>query len=267
MVKVWASLDSPHDFRYIRRSLPSLLESDLPDTARVIVIDDQSTDPRLARLLDDLRSRHDTIEVWRNPERLGPNRGQEYNFPKIVDRFPKAEFFVLCDDDVIYHPGWLQRLAAVYSDARARGLLGVFTALNVPARPHFSVLDLPTSTVLLKHRQMALNWLVPRQVYDIIGPFRDVGVAYDTDYGTRLMAREIPIVCLKPSYVQNIGYFGAYQSSDELRAHDFVGRRDLWLWARDIGFAAWRLALAFNETGLGRSLRPYLKRLFRRAKP
>jgi GT2 family glycosyltransferase len=232
MVKVWAGHDR-HDFRYLRRSLPSLLSSQLPDGARVIFINDRSLDPRVSPFLQRLASAHGNVEVWTNPQRLGPNKGQEYNVPLLAAKFPDAPYFMFCDDDVIYHPGWLQRLVRVYEEARGQGLRGVFAALNIPFRPHYEVRRLPTSEVLLKHRQPALNWLVPRDVYDEVGPFRDTDVAYDTDYGNRLIERGLPVICLRPSYVQNIGYHGAYQHDDTLTAPDYVGRRDLYLRGRD----------------------------------
>lgn len=235
MVKVWAGKDR-HDFRYIRRSLPSLLASQLPESARVVFINDRSTDRRIEPFLDTLKSSHANVDVWLNPERLGPNKGQEYNVPLIAARFPEAPFYVMCDDDVVYHPGWLQRLIQVYGEAKDRGIRGVFAALNIPFRPHQSSLFLPTSEVLLKQRQPALNWLLPRDVYESIGAFRDTGVAYDTDYTNRLIEQNIPIVCLRPSYVQNIGYHGAYQNGNALTAPDYVGSRDTYLWTRDVGY-------------------------------
>jgi glycosyltransferase involved in cell wall biosynthesis len=263
MIKFWAGSES-FEYRYIKRSLRSLFASDLPASVRIIFVDDQSTDRRVTDLVNAYARRDSRVDVWRNPERMGPNRGQEYNFPRVVERYPDAAYFMLCDDDVIYHPGWLQRLVRVSEEAAERGLVGVFSALNVPARPAYGHVRLPTSEVLLKQRQMALNWLVPHEVYRRVGPFRDVGVAYDTDYTNRLMALNMPVVCLKPSYVQNIGYFGAYQNSDELRAHDYVGSRDLWLIARDVAFMGWRLAERANETTLGKMVRPYLKALLGR---
>jgi GT2 family glycosyltransferase len=239
MVKVWAGLER-HDFRYIRRSLPSLLGSDLPAEARVILINDRSLDPRINSFLAELARRYAFVEVWTNPERLGPNKGQEYNVPLVLARFPDAPYLVLCDDDIIYHPGWLQRLIQVYQDAKTAGMRGVFTALNVPFRASYSSLRLPTSEVLLKERQAALNWLLPREVYDAVGPFRDTGIAYDTEYCNRLAVLGIPVVCMKPSYVQNIGYHGAYQNGDFFTARDYVGRRDAYLVARDLWYGVQR---------------------------
>jgi GT2 family glycosyltransferase len=239
MIKVWAG-ESAHDLRYIRRSLPSLLRSQLPPEARIVLVDDCSPNRQLAPMLAGLASNHRNIEVWKNPTRLGPNGGHVYNFPRLVNRFPDAPFYLLCDDDIIYHPGWLQRLVQVYEEARERGLVGVFAALNIPFRPHYQSVELPTSEVLLKQRQPALNWLVPRDVYSRVGPFRDTGVAYDTDYTDRLIAAGLPVICMRPSYVQNIGYVGAYQVDDTLKAPDYVGRRDLYLIGRDLYYSGRR---------------------------
>jgi GT2 family glycosyltransferase len=235
MVKVWAGKDR-HDFRYIRRSLPSLLSSDLPEGARVIFVNDCSTDPRLEGFLAGLAARDPRVEVWTNPTNLGPDRGAEYNVPRVVARFPDAPYFMLCDDDVIYHPGWLRRLIQVYEEAKLIRLRGIFTALNVPFRPSFQSIRLPTSEVLLKERQAALNWLVPREVYEAVGPIRATGIAYDTEYCNRLAALGLPVICLKPSWVQNIGYHGAYQHDDSFTAKDYVGRRDLYLVSRDLWY-------------------------------
>src|SRR5437016_3388315 len=131
MVKVWAGNDR-HDFRYIKRSIPSLLASGLPELARVFLINDCSLDARVEGFLADCAARHAHVEVWTNPERMGPNKGQEYNVPRVLERCPNAPGIVLCDDDIIYHPGWLQRLIQVQEEAAVIGIRGVFTALNVP---------------------------------------------------------------------------------------------------------------------------------------
>jgi glycosyltransferase involved in cell wall biosynthesis len=267
LVKVWAGKER-HDYRYIRRSLPSLLASRLPPDTHVILVDDCSTDGRVIRFLGELAERDRRVQIWRNPENLGPNRSQAYNFPRIAERFPGSSVFVLCDDDVIYHADWLLRLLRVYREAAAIGLTGIFTGLNVPARPALGSVSLPTSEVLLKERQMALNWLVPRSVYELVGPFRDVGVAYDTDYANRLKLHGLHVVCLRPSYVQNIGYFGAYQAGDEFRAFDFVGRRDPWLVGRDLWFRLGHGIDAFATTRFGArvksALHPILRPVYHR---
>ena len=89
---------------------------------------------------------------------------------------------------------------------------------------------------------MALNWLLPRSVYEAVGPFRVTGLAFDHDYGLRLKALDLPVICLKPSFVQNIGYHGAYQNDNSLTARDYVGQADWDLRVRDALYPAKRLA-------------------------
>jgi GT2 family glycosyltransferase len=231
LVKVWAG-QARHDFAYIRRSLPSLLNSNLPAEARVIIVDDCSTDVRLRPYLEALVARYPQAKLWTNPHNLGPNHGHYYNFPRVVERFPDARWYVLCDDDVIYHPGWLQRLIQVHAEAGAAGLRGIFTAINFRFRPHHQEVQLPTSIVLVKEQQACFNWFIPREVYEQVGPFQDAGIAYDTEYCRRLTEQGLPVICLKPSYVQNIGYHGAYQSDESHTADDYVGRVGTYLYLR-----------------------------------
>ena len=238
LVKVWAGQE-PHDFRYICRSLPSLLQSDLPDGARVIIADDCSPEPRLQGFLEDCATKFKHVTLWKNPYRMGPNSGHVYNTRKVVEQFPEAPFYVFCDDDVLYSPGWLKRLIQIYREAQQEGIEGIFTALNIPARPAVSTFCLPTSEVILKQRQFALNWLVPKEIYLKVGPFNVTDVAFDTEYCHRLAQQGFWIVCLKPSYVQNIGLQGFYQTDnnyDVFYAQDYVGRIGLrfglekWYW-------------------------------------
>jgi hypothetical protein len=234
----------------------------------VVFVDDCSPNPWVAPFLQQLAEKDHRVQIWRNPRNLGPDRGQEYTVPLLWKQFPEAPFIVCCDDDVIYHPEWLQILIRVYAEAKERDLKGVFTALNVPARPHYGHLRLPTSDVLLKERQMALNWLIPREVYDEIGPFRDTGVAYDSDYCNRMRARGLPVICLVPSYVQNIGYHGAYQHNDTYKAQDFIGRLDTYLVARDCCYRVGRLGRNLVERlprGRARALVKQLASPLRRA--
>lgn len=235
VIKVWSG-EERHDLKYIRRSLPRLLASSLPPNARVIAIDDCSPDPRLQPFLRGLVAENSQFEVWTNPSRLGPNAGQAFNFPKVVEQFPEAEFFVMCDDDIVYHPGWLQRLVAVANEARQQGINGVFSALNYKKRPTLHSVELRTSRVLVKERSAALNWLLPRDVYEYVGPFRDDGAAFDTDYFDRMQGKSLYASCLTPSYVQNIGYLGAYQASNSHRAPDYIGHRDWFMLLQDLEY-------------------------------
>jgi hypothetical protein len=74
----------------------------------------------------------------------------------------------------------------------------------------------------------------------------------------------LPVICMKPSLVQNIGYRGLYQRDESMRAHDFVGRRAAWLVLRDILYAARRWIIDTGERIPEGKLKELLKLL---AKP
>lgn len=137
--------------------------------------------------------------------------------------YPDAQFFVNVDDDVIYNPHWFSKLLEAQKELQAFGLNGIFTALNMPWRKPFAELHTQANTYLLKWKPPALNWLIPRRVYDRVGPFVDDGIAYDTSYSHWLRLHGFPTICLTPSYVQNIGTYGAYSRDNKTTATDFVG--------------------------------------------
>jgi len=232
LVKIWAG-SQPHDMRYIRRSIPSLLASNLPSQAKIFLVNDCSTNPELMPFLKKAIQGHNQAQIITNEKNMGPNDGHVHHVPLLWEKFPQAPYMVCCDDDIIYHPDWLNRLISVYEESKKLGIKGIFSALNVPTRSHYDKAHLPTSEVLIKERQMALNWLIPRDVYDTVGPFRNTGIAYDSDYCDRMALLHLPVICLKPSYVQNIGYHGAYAYDELGTARDYVGRLDIYLIFRE----------------------------------
>ena len=66
----------------------SLLKSDLPEGTRIVLVDDQSTNEEVLRMLRELPQKDPRVQVWRNHERMGPNTGQAYNFAKLVETHP-----------------------------------------------------------------------------------------------------------------------------------------------------------------------------------
>ena len=230
VMKVWAGEQS-HDFEYVSRSLPSLLNSDLPKGAEVVIFNDRSLDPRMGPFLDQVQREDTRVRVIHNVVNKGPNQGQADAYAYVEQEYPDATCYMNVDDDVIYSRGWLTRLLEGKQEIQSLGMQGVFTAFNIPWRKAFAELRTDSQVYFLKWKQPALNWLLPREVYDRIGPFLDEGIAYDTPYSHWLRLHGYPIFCLKPSYVQNIGIFGAYSIDDKTTAHDFVGEdgKDTWL--------------------------------------
>jgi glycosyltransferase involved in cell wall biosynthesis len=225
VMKVWAGSEA-HDFEYVRRSIPSLLRSALPRGAEVLLFDDCSTDPRLAAFLRDVASRDSRVRVFTNATNKGPNRGQADAFVTVAAEYADAPFFMNVDDDVVYHRQWLTRLLEAKDELECLGLTGILTALNMPFRAPCAEVRTANHRYLLKWKQPALNWLIPRDVYCRVGPFADDGIAYDTVYSHWLRLHGLPIICVTPSYVQNIGTFGAYSKDGTTTAHDFVGEDD-----------------------------------------
>ena len=222
VMKVWAG-NEPHDMTYITRSIPSLLASRLPPGVEIVIYDDASPCRALQRYLAAVAERDPRVRVVRGDENKGPNLAQQDLFTRIADDYADAPCFINVDDDVVYHRDWLTHLADAWARCEALGLSGVFTALNMPYRCPHAVLRAAGRTYLIKWKQPALNWLIPRGVYTDIGPFRDEGIAYDTVYSHWMRLKHYAVICLCPSYVQNIGLLGAYATDDTTTSCDFVG--------------------------------------------
>ena len=222
VIKVWAGSE-PHDFRYISRSLPSLLASDLPEAVDVLVFDDCSTDPRLRSFLLELSKQDRRVRLFLGDVNKGPNKGQADAYALVENEYPEAPYYLNLDDDVVYHRRWLSRLLEARESLRPRNVNGIFTALNMPFRAPHGILRTPGGTCLLKWKQPALNWLIPREVYQEVGPFTDEGIAYDTAYSHWLRLNGYSVICLTPSLVQNVGTFGAYSRDHSTTSDDFLG--------------------------------------------
>jgi len=222
VMKTWAG-DAPHDMDYIARSIPSLLASQLPENIQVIIYDDCSPNQALRDYLKSIASQDHRVRVIFGEQNKGPNLAQQEIYRQVVEEYPDTPFYLNVDDDVIYHRDWLARLTQAYQGCRDTGREGVFTALNMPYRSPFEEISAGGMRLLLKWKQPALNWLIPRNVYQAVGPFRDEGIAYDTVYSHWMRLKNYPIICMVPSYVQNIGLLGAYATDDTTTALDFVG--------------------------------------------
>jgi hypothetical protein len=223
-MKLWAGAEA-HDFDYIARSLPSLLHSELPEGVEVLLFDDASTDPRLQALLHQVGN-DPRVRVFTNTVNKGPNKGQADAYAQVEAEYPDAPYFINVDDDVVYNRRWLTRLLVARDELGSAGLSGVYTALNMPFRRPYATVRTRSGTYLLKWKQPALNWLIPREVYNRTAKFADEGIAYDTAYSHWLRLRGYPIICVTPSYVQNVGTFGAYSRDKTTTAEDFIGEGD-----------------------------------------
>ncbi|NWG39424.1 MAG: glycosyltransferase [Hydrogenophilaceae bacterium] len=222
VIKTWAG-EAPHDMDYITRSIPSLLASDLPDNIDIIIYDDCSPNPAIRDFLKSVARSDNRLRIIFGEQNKGPNLGQQDIYKQIVAEYSDAPFYLNADDDVVYHRQWLNKLRSAYEACRQMGRNGVFTALHMPFRRHFETLSAGGSRLYLKWKQPALNWLIPRDLYEEVGPFRDEGIAYDTVFSHWMRLKGYPIFCMSPSHVQNIGLLGAYATDDTTTALDYAG--------------------------------------------
>lgn len=195
MIKAWAGSES-HGFEYISRSLPSLLASELPVDAEILIFDDCSTDCRLQPFPKTLAVQDNRVRIIQNEVNKSPNWGQVDAFAQIEAEFPDAPYFVNVDDDMLYHRKWFRKIQQAREELSMFGLDGIFTALNVPLRPAFAELRTAYGHYLLKWKQPAFNWIIPREIYELVGGFRDEGIAYDTEYLHRLRLHGVGVVQL-----------------------------------------------------------------------
>ena len=222
VIKTWAG-DAAHDMDYIQRSIPSLLASRLPDNIEILIYDDCSPNTLLREFLLATAKRDKRVRLLLGEENKGPNRGQQDIYQLITEDYPDTPYYLNADDDVVYHHAWLTKLDAAYHQCRSIGLNGIFSAIHMPFRKAHSQLQTQGNTYLLKWAQPALNWLIPVDLYQDIGPFIDEGIAYDTVYGHWMRLKQRSIICMTPSYVQNIGLLGAYAFDDTTTSTDFIG--------------------------------------------
>ena len=244
VIKLWAG-DNSHDFEYIRQSIPSLLRSDLPKGAEICLFDDCSPNPALRPFLDDLSHTDKRIRLFRFDKNKGPNKGQEDAYRIIRSEYPDSPLYLNLDDDVVYSKTWFNEILLCRQKMLSTGIDGIFSAMNMPLRPHFRRMANGNRVYLLKRRQPALNWVIPNGILKAVGSFKDEGIAYDSVYSYRMRLFGYPIICIKPSFAQNIGLQGAYATDAATTAGDFIGegegasRREYLF--NSMYFKAWRL--------------------------
>jgi hypothetical protein len=165
-------------------------------------VTDWNLNPEFRHWLYGRADRDPRAEVWSSPAWAEPEPDASAGFSTVIEAFRDAPYYVICADQLLYHPDWFDRLLRACESAWFEGITGVFAALDLPAWPGYRPLHLPTGPVVLKARQPAANWLLPRPVYDAIGPFRGAGTDSELDYRNRLTSAGFPVICLSPGSVR-----------------------------------------------------------------
>jgi len=117
----------------LERTLIAICEQQFPGFLEVIVADDGSTDGTadLVRRFSSTASKGVVVRYVRSQER-GANAARN-----AALRIARGEIIVLCDDDVLVPPGWLERLTAPVYEGKAEvasGPVVLEPSLRLPGR-------------------------------------------------------------------------------------------------------------------------------------
>lgn len=198
---------------FLITAVTTLLEhADSP--LELLIHDDGSTDPRVKEVLWRWSEEGIASTVWINPP--GHNQGQGIALNRMFNA-AKGDPVIKLDQDLIFEPGWLRTVnelldsnavAAVDSMEPRIGLLGLY---------HYYA-D-PVDSVKCKVSQF-LGWqshthicgsgfAMPRDVFEILGPFEEHSEAFAEDYDMQLrVTRDSRFVCALPDkdLIRNQGF-------------------------------------------------------------
>ncbi len=201
-----------------------------PETA-VLVVDDASTDPRLAALPDLLRDSTQRIVVLRQRENLGFVRTMNEAFAATAPCD-----VVLLNSDVIVGPEWLERLReAAYSDSRvatATPVTNYGTIVSVPHRnkpgelpPGFTPEQAARAVAAASSKSRPLLptcighcTYIKRAAFDLAGPFDETfspGYGEEVDFSQRCTFVGLAHVCADDVFVYHRGR-GSFGISPEV---------------------------------------------------
>lgn len=109
--------------KLLRQTLQSLLQNTKPDLYRLTIIQD-GLNREVTNVLDEFEPAIDYILFNRNNEGLGPSINhalahigavnQYYDDAVVPDKDKVAPFICYCQDDLLYTPGWLERLSKMF---------------------------------------------------------------------------------------------------------------------------------------------------------
>lgn len=122
-------------FDSVQRCLTALTESRVTSAFRTLLIDDASTDPRIAPLLDGHALAQGNVQSRRNTV----NRGFTWNVNQAFSAAHEDEHLCLLNSDAVVSIGWLDRmLADVHRDATIGTVTPLSNNATICSFPDFS---------------------------------------------------------------------------------------------------------------------------------
>lgn len=169
---------------YLKRTVASLMESGaFAQCQRFIVVDNHSLDEEVGKFLEVLRGYKKTFVITR-PDNDG--WGQAVNDALGLSR---AEYLLLCNNDVEFSSGFMEKMFESYRVHPNIGILGVW------AHTSHSFVGVEDHWFREMDNVPAVTWLMPKSAMQKVGMFPEKGVCLtrggngeDTEYVGRMKA-------------------------------------------------------------------------------
>ncbi len=183
-------------YKLTEQTIRTLYENTDPDSFNLTIVDDESEDFRVQRLLDiDKRgtfhflNRHNTSVVAVNNSSHVLSKLKNLGVYWSEQRFGRGDWLYLSDNDVYFKPGWLDTMIdrATYSEPLGFRLWGGQAhPFHQPIPTKENLEDVENGEGLTEHDCLAgTSWLMRWETWDRYGPFATgnaPGVCQSEDY-------------------------------------------------------------------------------------
>ena len=196
---------------YLEKTLASLKNTDLKETI-IYIIDDNSTDTKTVKLINDFDILNVKIIKERNDKNLGITKSLEKGFTYLNNC---CEFITNLDSDVILKKNWLEQLYKVYIEGK----------IKFPDAKNFIVTGFNCTSSCLHKIENTYDAFYTKKTLGGINTFfhnsfskeyiqilkessGNKNHGWDWNLSYYCQKNNVPILVTKPSVVQHIGFNG-----------------------------------------------------------
>ena len=198
-------------FSYLKRTLESLLESDLSLCKKIYLVDDCSRDPRIKKYLSNLP---EIFEVYYNQKNLGVDYNMLKSYKIAFEANPESSNIVSIDSDCLYKKEWLTEIDKATNVFNDWGLITTFNT-NV-----HQVVE-KAGDYLIKKSAGGFSALMRKKLLQEVledkdkianGAFelKSGDTSWDLIYNNKVHKNGMKIICTKTSFTDHIGKFGSH---------------------------------------------------------
>ena len=198
-------------YSYLKKTIDSLLESDLSLCKKIYLVDDCSRDPRIKKLLKTLP---DIFEVHLNEKNLGVDFNMLKSYRIAFESNPEYSNIVSVDSDCVYKKEWLNEL-----DKASKAYLnwGLITTFNTEVHKTLEA----SGNYLIKKSAGGFSALMRKSLLEEVlqdkekianGAFelKAGDTSWDLIYNDKVHKNGLKIICTKTSFTNHIGKFGSH---------------------------------------------------------